>query len=443
MSGGYTFPVNEAGDRLDSWKAIAAHLRRTERTARRWELTEGLPVHRLLHQERSSIYAFKSELDAWLRARGAQRDTTEGSGARRRRVALAASGALIAALGVTAWWLSSVRKGSDPAASVATEALSSDPEAMRRFLSGLDFSRNPGRSQIQSSIDEFRAAIERDPDFAEAHAALSIAYFASTFFSEHPPKQTVALAREAARRALALDAKSFAAHMTLAGASHWHDFDHAASERHFRTAIALAPEEAAVRSWYSEFLMEMHRFDEAITANRAASELDPGWLEADVVRGNLLLFRNRPSEAIPIYLRALQKEPSHGLSHYALGRAYLASGRASEAVQELELANQAMGDVPFSMAALAFARARAGQVEAAEQMLRDFQRKRDAGYYPAFAFAMAHAGLGNRALALDWLERAADERLTGYYLPSIDLAWNEVRDDARFRGLLTRLRLPE
>jgi serine/threonine-protein kinase len=102
-----------------------------------------------------------------------------------------------------------------------------------------------------------------------------------------------------------------------------------------------------------------------------------------------------------------------------------------------------MGDVPFSMAALGFARARAGQRPEAEHMLREFQRNRDAGYYPAFAFAMVYAGLGNREQALDWLERAADEGLVGYYLPSVELTWNNLRDDARFRRVLTRLRLPE
>jgi hypothetical protein len=54
------------------------------------------------------------------------------------------------------------------------------------------------------------------------------------------------------------------------------------------------------------------------------------------------------------------------------------AGRDSEAITQFELANQAMGDVPFSMAALGFARARVGHRAAAEQMLRDFQRARDA-----------------------------------------------------------------
>jgi len=54
---------------LESWKEIAAHLQRDERTARRWEKTEGLPVHRHHHLSRSSVYAYPSELDAWRAAR--------------------------------------------------------------------------------------------------------------------------------------------------------------------------------------------------------------------------------------------------------------------------------------------------------------------------------------------------------------------------------------
>ena len=54
-------------DRLDSWKEIAVYLRRSVRTARRWEAQEGLPVHRQMHQSLASVYAYKSEIDAWLK----------------------------------------------------------------------------------------------------------------------------------------------------------------------------------------------------------------------------------------------------------------------------------------------------------------------------------------------------------------------------------------
>jgi tetratricopeptide (TPR) repeat protein len=55
--------------RLESWKQIAAHLNRHITTVRRWERHEGLPVHRHIHTALSSIYAYASELDAWMEAR--------------------------------------------------------------------------------------------------------------------------------------------------------------------------------------------------------------------------------------------------------------------------------------------------------------------------------------------------------------------------------------
>ena len=62
-------------DRLDSWKEIAAYLGREVRTVQGWEKTESLPIHRHLHSRQGSVYAFKSELDAWRRARNAVSET--------------------------------------------------------------------------------------------------------------------------------------------------------------------------------------------------------------------------------------------------------------------------------------------------------------------------------------------------------------------------------
>jgi hypothetical protein len=56
-------------ERLDSWKEIAAYVKRTVRTAQRWEEHEGLPVRRLVHNRLASVYAFKCELDAWWESR--------------------------------------------------------------------------------------------------------------------------------------------------------------------------------------------------------------------------------------------------------------------------------------------------------------------------------------------------------------------------------------
>jgi Tol biopolymer transport system component len=60
---------HERNLRLDSWKEIAAYLKRGERTVRRWEQAEGLPVHRHVHEKAASVYAYSGELDAWVQSR--------------------------------------------------------------------------------------------------------------------------------------------------------------------------------------------------------------------------------------------------------------------------------------------------------------------------------------------------------------------------------------
>jgi TolB-like protein len=81
--------VREAvGDRLESWKAIAAYLNRGVRTVRRWETDEGLPVHRHVHRTLGSVYAYKSEIDAWRETRPARRAPAAPAEVRRGAKAL-------------------------------------------------------------------------------------------------------------------------------------------------------------------------------------------------------------------------------------------------------------------------------------------------------------------------------------------------------------------
>src|SRR4029453_10781634 len=66
-------PVQEQpGDRLDSWKEVAGYLSRDVSTVQRWEKRERMPVHRHVHDKLGSVYAFRSELDAWWHGRGAR-----------------------------------------------------------------------------------------------------------------------------------------------------------------------------------------------------------------------------------------------------------------------------------------------------------------------------------------------------------------------------------
>ena len=79
------------GQRLDSWKEIAAYLKRDVATVRRWEKREALPVHRHLHQKLGSVFAYTSELDAWLEGRRQSLDQQPARHRRRTRAVLVAA----------------------------------------------------------------------------------------------------------------------------------------------------------------------------------------------------------------------------------------------------------------------------------------------------------------------------------------------------------------
>ncbi len=99
-------------DRLDSWKEIAGYLKRDVTTVQRWEKREGMPVRRHLHDKMGSVYAFRSELDAWSRSRNPAATLEEietppiPRRSRRTTIAWSVVGAtLLVGLSVTLWQL--------------------------------------------------------------------------------------------------------------------------------------------------------------------------------------------------------------------------------------------------------------------------------------------------------------------------------------------------
>jgi Tol biopolymer transport system component len=92
-----------AADRLGSWKAIAAYLNRDITTVQRWERREGMPIHRHVHDKRGSVYAFRSELDAWLQDRRPAAPSDPQQRPRRGIIPIAA--VVLATAAIAGWWL--------------------------------------------------------------------------------------------------------------------------------------------------------------------------------------------------------------------------------------------------------------------------------------------------------------------------------------------------
>jgi tetratricopeptide (TPR) repeat protein len=428
-----------ANVRLESWKEIASYLNRSERTVRRWEDNEGLPVHRLHHDKRGSVYAYAAELDAWRISRAHVAEPPESAKAAAPAIARRAAWPWIA--GTTAATIAAILVAIVLVQPSAPRAIgTSNPDALRAFKLA-EFAINPGRVQIESGLKYYREALRLDPGFAAAWSGLGAAHMAQTWFSDLAATETMANAKRASERARELDRSSGAPLRVLANINHFHHWNHDLAEKQLREALDLEPGSTVTFSWLAEFLADMRRFDEALAYARRAQDAAPRWLEPMTVAGNIHLFNGHPELAIAEYQRALAIEPNFGLANHFLGRAYLASGNHARAIAQLRRSDELMGRVPFTRGDLGYALAVSGAHEEAERILTELMKARGAGFYPAFPIAAIHLGLGRTDMAIEWLDRAADERQAGYYFPSVDPIYQPLRSHPRFIALMRRMNL--
>ena len=128
----------QGGERLESWKKIAAYLRRDVRTVQRWEQTHGLPVHRHQRAHRAIPFAYTAELEAWWKRQSQAPESVESQHRLpRTRIAAVVALVVVAVSGILAWLY--LHGGSAPAQSVAVLAFIDLSEGMahEEFADGI------------------------------------------------------------------------------------------------------------------------------------------------------------------------------------------------------------------------------------------------------------------------------------------------------------------
>jgi adenylate cyclase len=153
-------------------------------------------------------------------------------------------------------------------------APTADMTAYRFYLQGLYHWKRRGEPAIRKSIDLFKAAIARDPAFAQPYQALATAYLVLPFYSSESRADAFARAEAAAKKALELDTSLGQAHAVLAFASlnrwNWPEAYH-----EFQLAFEAAPNDPTTHQWYSEFLSYVGYIDASVAEALRARELDP------------------------------------------------------------------------------------------------------------------------------------------------------------------------
>lgn len=314
-----------------------------------------------------------------------------------------------------------------------------DPQIHEAYLKGLFFKNKQTEESLNVAIEYFERALEKDPDFALAYAAMADSYLIlATWHGPH--EELWPKARAAAKRALEIDDTVAEAHVVQGGVFLCHDFDPVAAEMKYIRALHLEPGNALAYRRHSYSLAAQGRSEESLAAGRRAVDLDPVSLVNNTMLGSSLYLARRYDEALEQLQGSLMLDPNFPSARRYLGFVYLQKGMKEEAIVELENA-LTLGGGQGILGELGYVYAVSGQTNEALQQLKALQKLAKEGRASAFGLALVHHGLGNRDEALAWLKAAYDERDYRLVLLKVDPVWDGLRLDPRFRQLLVEIGL--
>ena len=229
-----------------------------------------------------------------------------------------------------------------------------DLEAYRWFARGQDWLGQRTGEALIEALDAFRAALDRDPEYAPAWAGIAEVCALLRWY-DFPIPDDAPEPRDAARRALRLDPTVAEAH-TSRGILHALRQDAAAAHEALERAVDLGPGYAEAHIWLAWIRLVIGRAGDALEPARRALELSPRSPVVRVFLAETLLAAGRPDEARPHARRARELEPGFAHAHYLDAVAAYHQGEMGDARQGAE---RALGLIPSGTSSPRPAQARA------------------------------------------------------------------------------------
>lgn len=312
-------------------------------------------------------------------------------------------------------------------------------EAHDLYLRGRFTSALRTAAALSGATRLFEEAIEKDPAYALAHAALAQTFIHRAFIGHLSSAEGFPKGMAAARRALDLDASLAEGHAALGVALHTYAWDWKEAEREFRRAIELAPSSSDAHVGFSNLLATIGRVDEALAEAALAERLDP---LSQLVRVCVAL-RYSETRAFDRAMQHLQTtlsmNPAFGTVHLHVARVFWAMGRFEEALAAVQ---QAPRDLPLARGLLGAVLGRLGRDAEAREVITELERLSGERHVGAVPFALVYQGLGDLDHALEWYTKAFDAREAILTVLAVDPVTEILRTDGKLRTLVERMHLP-
>ena len=323
-----------------------------------------------------------------------------------------------------------------------TRTATTDPEAYQAYLKGRYFWNRRTGENLKKGIEQFKLATDRDPNYALAFAGLADCYAVLSEYAGTPSSETLPRSKAYAERALAIDSRLAEAHATLA-VVHEYLWEWGEAEKQFKRSIELNPNYPTTYHWYSIFLKDVGRNDEAAATIKRARELDPLSSVISVNVSRMYQIQNNHDASIENSLKIIELDPNFASAHQYLALSYLKQGRNAEAIAASEKAVALTNRAGITLADLGYVYATLGKRAQATAKIKELEDKYTRNEAIGQHLAIVYVGLGDKDKAFEWLEKDFDAR--NGRLPEIrwQMQFESLRADPRFTDLIKRMGLPQ
>ena len=316
------------------------------------------------------------------------------------------------------------------------KARGTNVEAYNAYLQAEYFFNQGSKEDLESAVGYYQQSLALDPDYAMAWARLAAAQVWRAANVYVPLDEGFRIAREAAERALELDANLAEAHSVLGTIRTVFEWDWTGAETEIKRALALEPGNAAAVQRAGGLAFTLGRQEEAVQLNRRAVELDALNVYAWRGLGVSSWYAGRLDEADVALTKALELSPEYPTLHSYRSWVYLSQGQPEEALAEAERETHPAN----RLQALAVADHALGRDQDADAALGELIEQHQDGW--AFQIAEVYASRGDADQAFAWLERAYSQRDTGLSLVKGDPLLRSIEGDPRYAAFLKKMGLP-
>jgi TolB-like protein/DNA-binding winged helix-turn-helix (wHTH) protein/tetratricopeptide (TPR) repeat protein len=315
-------------------------------------------------------------------------------------------------------------------------------QAYELYTRGIFFWNKRSEDGLRKAVSYFEQAIALDNNYALAHAGLAGALGPLGVLGYAPREEVYSRMRASATTAVTLDPTLPEAHVPLGALLAHYEWDWSEGEKEFQRALDLNPNLAWAHLWYGHMLRGLGRFEDALRHGERAQELDPITPVNLVLVGNSLLSMGEDERALIEYRKALELDGTSFPALNGIAHLYEQRDEYEKAVAEYRLAVRYSQGSPTANAALGYALARAGVTPEAKQILREMLAPSQSKYVSPVYLAILCAGLEDDAAALNWLDKAYDERSPALDSSVLDPRFKKLRAHPRFKRLLQKMRFP-